>query len=255
MSEYQAKECLVEELLEYLQGKRYLVVMDDVWKTEVWNEVKYAFPNNSNGSRILITSRIKDVDLDSSPTPPYYLRVLNQDGSYELFLKKVFRGGECPAELETLGRQIAEGCHGLPLSIAVLGGLLAAKENTHQNWSKVIADVNWYLTECKDILALSYNYLPRCLKPCFLYFGAYPEDFEIDVRVLIQLWIAEGFIQDTGKRNIEDVANDFLEELIDRNLIQVATRRSDEGAKTCRIHDLLRDRHNQERGRKFSLCT
>jgi disease resistance protein RPM1 len=51
MSEYQAKECLVEKLLEYLQGKRYLVVMDDIWKTEVWNEVKYAFLDNSNGSK------------------------------------------------------------------------------------------------------------------------------------------------------------------------------------------------------------
>jgi broad-specificity NMP kinase len=241
MSDYQAKECLVEKLLEYLQGKRYLLVMDDIWKTEVWNEVKYAFPDNSNGSRILITSRIKEVALHSSLTPPYFLQFLNKDESYELFLKNVFRGGECPVELETLGRQIAEGCRGLPLSIVVLGGLLEAKEKTHRTWSKVIADVNWYLTECKDILALSYNHLPRRLKPCFLYFGAYPEDFKIYVRELIQLWVAEGFIQHTGRRTIEDVAEDYLEELIDRNLIQVATRRSDEGAKTCRIHDLLRD--------------
>jgi hypothetical protein len=157
------------------------------------------------------------------------------------FIEKVFRGGECPPELKTLGKQIAEGCHGFPLSIVVLGGILANKEKTHQTWSKVIADVNWYLTKCRDILALSYTYLPRRLKPCFLYIGAYPEDFEIPVEELIKLWIAKGFIQHTIKRNIEDVADDYLEELIDRNLIQVATRRSDEGAKTCRIHDLLRD--------------
>jgi len=182
MSEYQAKECLVEKLLECLQGKRYLVVMDDIWETEVWNEVKYVFPDNSNGSRILITSRMNEVALHSSLTPPYLLQFLNKDESYELFLKKVFRGGECPTELETLGRQITEGCRGLPLSIVVLGGLLAAKEKTHRTWSKVIVDVNWYLTECKDILALSYNHLPRRLKPCFLYLGVYPEDYKICVR-------------------------------------------------------------------------
>jgi hypothetical protein len=113
--------------------------MDDIWKTEVWNEVKYAFPDNSNGSRILImTSRLKDVALHSSLTPPYFLQFLNKDESNELFLKKVFQGGECPAESETLGRQIAEDCRGLPLSIVVLGGLLAAKEKTHRTWSKVI---------------------------------------------------------------------------------------------------------------------
>ncbi|XP_059443730.1 putative late blight resistance protein homolog R1B-16 [Corylus avellana] len=240
-SDEEAKEFLIEQLLKCLQGKRYLVVMDDIWKPQVWNEVKDAFPDNSNGSRILITSRITEVALHASLTPPYFLQFLNKDESWELFCKKVFRGGECPPELEALGNQIAEGCRGLPLSIVVLGGLLANKEKTHRTWSKVIADVNWYLTECRDILALSYTYLPRRLKPCFLYIGAFPEDFEIPVKELIKLWIAEGFIQHTGRRNVEDVADDYVEELIDRNLIQVATRRSDEGAKTCRIHDLLRD--------------
>ena len=79
------------------------------------------------------------------------------------------------------------------------------------------------------------------LKPCFLYFGIYPEDFEILARQLLRLWIAEGFIRQIGNRNIEDVAEDYLEELIDWSLIQVATKRLDGGVKTCRIHDLLRD--------------
>jgi hypothetical protein len=157
----------------------------------------------------------------------------------------VFRGRTCPPELETLGRKIADDCRGLPLSIVVLGGLLANKGKTSREWSKLIGHVNWYLTEanpiCKDILALSYNNLPRRLQPCFLYFGVYPEDFEISVRQLIHLWTAEGFIQHTGNRSIEDVAEDYLEELIDRSLIQVSGRATDEGIKKCRIHDLLRD--------------
>ena len=48
-------------LFKCLKDKRYLVVMDDIWKIEAWNEVSVAFPTNSNGSRILITSRIKEV--------------------------------------------------------------------------------------------------------------------------------------------------------------------------------------------------
>uniref|UniRef100_A0A2N9H7W0 NB-ARC domain-containing protein n=1 Tax=Fagus sylvatica TaxID=28930 RepID=A0A2N9H7W0_FAGSY len=233
-------------LFKFLQGKRYLIVLDDIWKTDVWNELKVVFPDNMRGSRILITSRIKEVAAHASPNiPPYFLPFLNKDESWELFSKKVFRGGTCPAELEALGRQIAESCDGLPLAIVVLGGLLANKEKTHRTWSKLTDHVNWYLTQdrsdCLDILALSYNHLPRRLKPCFLYFGIFPEDFEIPVRQLIRLWIAEGFIQHTGDRNMEDVAEDYLEELIDRSLIQVATTRTDGGVKTCHIHDLLRD--------------
>ena len=110
-------------------------------------------------------------------------------------------------------------CHGLPLAIVILGGLLANKEKTHRTWSKYVGHVNSYLTEdrssCMDILALSYNHLPRRLKPCFLYFGIYPEDVEIPVRQLIRLWIAERFIRKIGNGNIEDVAEEYLEELID----------------------------------------
>ena len=94
--------------------------------------------------------------------------------------------------------------------------------------------VNWYLAQnksfCRDILALSYNHLSQHLKPCFLYFGIYPKDFEIPVMQLIQ---------QIGSRNMEDVAEDYLEELIDQSLIQIATKRLDGGVKTCHIHDLL----------------
>nr|XP_023921043.1 disease resistance protein RPP13-like [Quercus suber] len=241
---------LKSALFHYLKDKRYLLVMDDIWKTEVWNEVSTAFPKNLNGSRILITSRIKEVALHASShnnsiyIPPYELQLLDQDKSWELFSKKVFRGDTCPPELETLGRQIVESCHGLPLAIVVLGGFLANKEKTHRTWLKLIGHVNWYLDQnksfCRDILALSYNHLSQHLKPCFLYFGIYPKNFEIPVMQLIRLWIAEGFIQQTGTRNMEDVAEDYLEELIDQSLIQIATKRLDGGVKTCRIHDLLR---------------
>ena len=237
---------------EFLKDKRYLFVMDDIWKTQVWEELHAAFPNKSNGSRILITSRIKLIAVHASSldkgiyhNPPYELPFLKEDQSWELFSKKVFRGAECPLELESLGRQIVKICRGLPLAIVVLGGLLANKEKSHRTWSKYIGHVNSYLTEdrssCLDILALSYNHLPRRLKSCFLYIGIYPEDFEIPMRQLIRLWVAEGFIRSIGNRNMEDVAEDYLEELIDRSLIQVATKRLDGGVKTCRIHDLLRD--------------
>jgi len=238
------KKYLVQKLFNYLQGKRYLVVMDDIWKPVVWDEVRSAFPDNSNGSRILITSRIKGVALiDASlGTPPYDLPFLNKNESWELFRKKLFLGGKCPPELETLGRQLAEGCGGLPLSILELGSLLASKDKTHRALSRYVDNVNSFLPECKKILALSYTHLPRNLKLCFLYLGVFPRDFEIPARQLIQLWIAEEFISQTNDRlNMEDVAKDELEKLIDGSLVQVASKSTVGGAKTCRIHDILQD--------------
>nr|POF01892.1 disease resistance protein rpm1 [Quercus suber] len=109
---------LKSELLEILKEKRYLLVMDDIWNIEVWNKESSIFLDNSNGSRILITSRIKEVVVHASslnncnPIPPYELPFLNEDKSWQLFSEKVFRGATFPPELDTLGRKIVKSCRG-----------------------------------------------------------------------------------------------------------------------------------------------
>ncbi|XP_058769233.1 putative disease resistance RPP13-like protein 3 [Vicia villosa] len=237
---------LKKRVRECLKWKKYLLVLDDLWKIQDWDEVKDAFPDGNRGSRILITSRLKEVASHTGRDPPHYLQFLSEEQSWELFSKKVFRGEEYPCDLESLGKQFIKSCGGLPLSIVVLAGLLANKEKSQREWSKVLGHVNWYLTrdetQVKDVvLKLSFDNLPSRLKPCFLYLGIFPEDSEIHVRRLLQLWMAEGFIQETGSRDAYDVAEDYLYELIDRSLIQVARVNKSGGMKKCRIHDLLRD--------------
>ncbi|KAL2329675.1 hypothetical protein Fmac_017256 [Flemingia macrophylla] len=255
LSEVDLKKKVADELME----KKYLIVLDDIWKPKVWDDVKGAFPDDKTGSRILITSRINEMTHFTGTTSPYYLPVQNKDESWELFCKKVFRGEQCPSNLESLGRSIVETCKGLPLAIVVLAGLVAKKEKSQREWKR-IKDVSWHLTKVKDILKLSYDNLPPESKPCFLYFGIYPEDFEIRVREVIQLWIAEGFIKRENQKTseeLEDVGDRYLDDMVDRSLVQVAKRRSDGGVKTCRIHDLLHDLCVSEgRSDKFlEVCT
>ncbi|KAH7521602.1 hypothetical protein FEM48_Zijuj07G0050600 [Ziziphus jujuba var. spinosa] len=114
-------EQLKVTLRDNLKGKRYFVVMDDVWKPQFWDEIRACFPNDSNGSRILITSREKEVASNASSTPPYLLPFLDEEASWQLLCKKAFRGEKCPSNLESLGRKLAESCKGLPLSVVVLG--------------------------------------------------------------------------------------------------------------------------------------
>ncbi|KAL2329550.1 hypothetical protein Fmac_017131 [Flemingia macrophylla] len=238
LSDEDLKKMVAEELKE----KKYLIVLDDIWKTQVWDEVKDAFPDDKTGSRILITSQIKEVAHYTGTTSPYNLPVLNKDESWVLFCNKVFRGEKCPSDLVPLGKSIVENCSGLPLAIVVLAGLVAKKEKSEREWKR-IKDVSWH-PGVEDILKLSYDNLPPKLKPCFLYFGIYPEDYEISVREVIQLWIAEGFIKKENQNateELEDVGDKYLDDMVDRNLVQVAKRRSDGGVKTCRIHDLLRN--------------
>ena len=67
-------------------------------------------------------------------------------------------------------------------------------------------------SEVMDILRLSYDSLPLKLKPCFLYFGMYPEDYEINAREMIQLWVAEGFVKPHEDAEPEVVADFYLDE-------------------------------------------
>ena len=125
-----------------------------------------------DGSKVLITTRNKEISLHATYLEAfiYELRLMNEDESWQLFLKKAFRGtGTTNPELEGLGKTIVTKCKGLPLAIVVLVGLLSTKEKTKQSWEKVLLSREWRLDQgpesCMGILALSYNDLPYCDAP------------------------------------------------------------------------------------------
>ncbi|CAA2933253.1 late blight resistance homolog R1A-3 isoform X1 [Olea europaea subsp. europaea] len=239
------EESLVEDLYKNLKGRRYLIVVDDIWDIDVWNDLKRCFPDDSIGSRILFTTRIKEVGSKASPCRVKELPFLSEVECWGILQKRVFQDENCPKKLLDIGKQIAKNCRGLPLAVVVIAGILANMEKKKQLWENVARNLSSYISEipekCIQILQLSYNHLPLHLKPCFLHFGAFREDMEIPVRRLISLWVAEGFIKKDEHKNIEDVAREYLMELIDRSLVLVAERRYDGGVKTCKIHDLLRE--------------
>ncbi|XP_052876670.1 disease resistance protein RPP8-like isoform X1 [Gossypium arboreum] len=251
---------LVKRLSNVLKEKQYLIVFDDIWRSEDWDILKPAFPRGKKGSKFLFTTRNKNVALVADPcNSPIELPFLTDDESWKLFRSKVFPRNKigshaCLEEFEKFGRQMVKKCGGLPLAIVVLGGLLATKHSLVQ-WEMVHRNIfNGHLRGFQHdhqyhavhgILALSYYDLPYHLKPCFLYLSHYPEDWEISKKELIQLWIAEGFIPpslESSEILMEDIGEQFLEELINRSLVQVVKRDyTGINVKTCRMHDLLRD--------------
>ncbi|XP_078161819.1 putative disease resistance RPP8-like protein 2 [Carex rostrata] len=91
------------------------------------------------------------------------------------------------------------------------------------------------------VISTSYEDLPIALKPCFMYFGVFPEEYQIKATTLIQLWIAEGFIRQEGIKSLEDIAESYFEELVQRCMVQVSERSCIGKIKYCHTHDLLRD--------------
>ncbi|KAL0322263.1 UNVERIFIED_CONTAM: Disease resistance protein RPP13 [Sesamum calycinum] len=241
-------ERVEERVYKTLKGRKYVIVMDDVWSTKAWDAVKRMFPDDKNGSRIILTTRLLDVATyvcSSSYGPPHEMPFLDETQSWNLLKTKVFKQEDCPTKLERIGQIIARSCRGLPLAIVVVAGLLAVVSKTQASWENIAQNVNLAVTTADGnftkILSLSYTYLPHHLRPCFLYLGSFPEDHELNASKLIKLWVAEGFLKPSGSKSSEEVAEEYLEDLVKRSLVLVTKKKTNGRIKSCRLHDLVRD--------------
>lgn len=79
---------IVEKLRQVQCEKKCLVILDDIWNIEAWNSVQEAFLVRSTGSKILLTSRNKQVCLHVDPRSFLCeLQCLNEERSWELLDK------------------------------------------------------------------------------------------------------------------------------------------------------------------------
>ncbi|GER53521.1 disease resistance protein [Striga asiatica] len=237
---------LGEKLHKSLSGRRYLIVMDDMWSIEAWDRIKFFFPDYNNGSRIVITTRLSNLAHELSGSCGLEVGFLDEDNSWNLFRKSVFGEHDCHLDLEEIGLQISRNCKGLPLSIVVVGGLLANSTQTREYWQFIAKNLNSVVNldeneRCLRLLRLSYNHLPVHLKPCFLYLGIFPEDTVIRASRLVKLWVAEGFLKPISDKTLEVAGKEYLKDLIQRNLIVDQEFGYKGNIKRFKIHDLVRD--------------
>ena len=150
---------------------------------------------------------------------PYKLGLLTKELSSELLLKKALPYQDL-TKIANIGLshiidQFVRKCNGLPIALVLLGGLLATKPLDHASWSKVLETMDWF-ADGEKIIGTSYEDLPFGLKSCFMYFAAFPEDHQINAKALLQMWVAEGFIPKEDKRTLEETAESYLEDLVQR---------------------------------------
>ncbi|XP_027174258.1 disease resistance protein RPM1-like [Coffea eugenioides] len=197
---------LKEIIKDFLQqAGRYAIVFDDVWDVEFWNTIKFALPESSCGNRVMLTTRKADVATASCTESLGYIHrmgPLSFEDSWTLFCNKIFKGNSCPGHLMDVAKGILDKCEGLPLAILAISGLLASKDvNRIDEWEMVQRSLGGELEgtgkldRVKKILSLSYSDLPWHLKTCLLYTSIYPEDYRIGCLRLVNLWIAERFVE------------------------------------------------------------
>ncbi|CAL4990796.1 unnamed protein product [Urochloa decumbens] len=239
-------DLLIRELQEFLQNKRYFIVIDDVWEVASWKTIKLALDQKSNASRVIITTRNQEV---ASEEEVYKLDPLSHDDSKRLFYIRLFGGeSKCPANHpQEASKKILKKCGGVPLAIITMASLLVGKKR--EDWFDVCSSPGFYrgkgnqqvADDTEWILSLSYYDLPSYLRTCLLYLSMYPEDYEFEKDSLIWKWIAEGFVKKEKGSNLFERAEEYFNQLINRSMIQAVESEWTGIIKGCRVHDMVLD--------------
>ncbi|XP_011072641.1 putative disease resistance protein RGA1 [Sesamum indicum] len=238
---------LLNCLKNSISGKKFLLVLDDIWTEDYskWEPFKNSLNCGNPGSKILVTTRSERVARVMRTTETYHLGQLSDEDCWLLMKRLALfgRNEENYEELQRIGQKIAEKCKGLPLVAKVLGSLLRLKD-TAEEWENILDNEIWQLEEAEvDLfphLFLSYNELSPTMKQCFSYCAIFPKDWRIDVKKLIRMWMALGYLGSPGSTtDLELKGKEYFNNLRMRSFFQDFEEYGD--IVYCKMHDVVHD--------------
>ncbi|CAL9088130.1 unnamed protein product, partial [Musa acuminata var. zebrina] len=252
-------QCSVRDVLA---GKRYLLVLDDVWNEDPskWDDLKALLTCGGDGSRVVVTTRSDGVSSMMGTLTTHKLAFGFHRVNYPPFVPSykddttfITNNKDDDKQqhqnLVEIGKAIVTKCGGLPLAVKALGSMLNY-QNDEREWS-AIKESNIWATKVGEVdilpaLLLSYNDLPSHPKRCFAFCAIFPKDYEIEVDMLIRLWMAQGFIPSEGTAEPEVKGHRIFMELHERCFFQDVRRVKEQvkgycSLRTCKMHDVIHD--------------
>ncbi|KAJ9158839.1 hypothetical protein P3X46_024384 [Hevea brasiliensis] len=230
------------QLHQWLAGKKFLIVLDDIWNNNFddWNTLCSPLVYGAPGSTVIVTTRDMSIARMMKTIQSYNLNCISNEDCWSLFLDHAFHSRSVPVadpNLQVIREKVINKCCGLPLAARTLGGLLRSKPR--EDWENVMNSKIWYLqgdnNDILPVLRLSYYHLPSHLKRCFAYCAIFPKDYVFGKKQLALLWMAEGLIEQRDDQLMEDVGEEYFQDLCSRSLFQASSTSG------FVMHDLVND--------------
>uniref|UniRef100_J3MKV9 Uncharacterized protein n=1 Tax=Oryza brachyantha TaxID=4533 RepID=J3MKV9_ORYBR len=234
-------------LASMLEGKRFLLVLDNVWSHQIEeNSLEAHWHVYGHGSRILITTRDENVATKLNASYIHQVKELTFENCWSLLCCNACLNENLHANtLRNMGIMIIQKCNKIPMAVKIIGAILRRKEQTQEAWLRVYESEGWSFNDLPgDVhgltgaIYLGYHDLPSHLKQCLLYLSLFPEGSTIRQQFVSQLWISEGLIDQRDNCSSEKIAEEYYEELISRNLLQLEVGNHD--ITRCIMHDQIR---------------
>ncbi|XP_031286067.1 putative disease resistance protein RGA3 [Pistacia vera] len=231
---------LEDRLLKELDGKKFLLVLDDVWNEndDKWEKFKKLLTQKPNGSKIVVTTRSNQVAKVMGAVDKSVLKGLSREDSKLLFKKSAAFTDEQSKDQELIEIRdvIGDKCGGNPLAVKTLGTLL--RQNREPSIRSLVKENRKWSQE--QALKFSYAHLPSRSRRCLSYCSLFPKGYCFNSNYLVCHWMAHGFLAtDNENKELEEVGLQYFNELSSRCFFQDV---EDHGYFfTFQMHDFVHD--------------
>ncbi|GJN27061.1 hypothetical protein PR202_gb15044 [Eleusine coracana subsp. coracana] len=213
-------------ITDRLRGKRFLLVLDDVWNESQtdWVSLQVPLKCAAPGSKIILTTRSIKVSKIMA-LKMHHLGYLSDTDCWFVCQDAVLRGRDpsiIDDSLISIGKSVAAKCKGLPLAANAAGNLLSiAVDRNH--WKAVEQSDLWaneVVGQTIPALRMSYDSLQKPSKRCFSYCSLFPKEYVFRKDKLVRLWLAQGFVEADNECRAEDIACKYFDNLVEKFFLQ-----------------------------------
>ncbi|KAM3299752.1 hypothetical protein ACQJBY_040981 [Aegilops geniculata] len=237
---------LQKSIARRLKSKRFLIVLDDIWKCnseDEWKTLLAPFTKGeAKGSMILVTTRFPKLAGMMKTVDPVELQGLESNDFFTFFEACIFgehKPRDYEDELDGIAREIASKLKGSPLAAKTVGRLLK-KNLSREHWNGVLHNHEWRNQKSdNDIipsLKISYDYLPFYMKKCFSYCALFPEDYRFSNSEINRFWIAIGIIDSSHPRD-----KNYMEGLVENGFLMKGVYEKPPFDEYYVMHDLMHE--------------